>query len=61
MFNLKTRLILVTALGFLLSLIGISCLTLFPMQHVINSKLFKMGSDDPSKCYYSSTTYIRQD
>jgi hypothetical protein len=46
MINLATRLILVSVLGFLFALVAISCLTLIPMNSIINNNLFKFGKQN---------------
>jgi hypothetical protein len=43
MINLAARLILVSILVFLVGLVLIGCLTLFPMNYIINWELFKLG------------------
>jgi hypothetical protein len=43
MINLATRLILVSVLGFLVALLAVSCLTLIPLNNIINQFLFKLG------------------
>jgi hypothetical protein len=46
MINLAAKLILVSVIGFLFALVGISCLTLFQMNNIINQGFFKLGKHE---------------
>ena len=57
MINLTTRIILVTSLCYLITLVVISNLALIPMNNIINDKLFKLGNK-PSHLEFSPTTNL---